>query len=413
MDRLTILATHALSSAIFGFALIQHGGVDVALGALSGAVAFLCLRYLHDTFSLAREKREMTQDLSSVWSAAMSLRGSLDDTKRNVSELTVALARRADTYEKKVAAELKAIERALGARPHPSQSSPARGAAAPLQAVALPDQAMLEVIQRALNQNRVDIYLQPIVSLPHRKIRFYEGLTRLRSADGSIVMPAQYMNVAAPAGLMPPIDNLLLLRCVQLVRRLSQKNRDIAVFCNLSEQTLTDAEFFPQLLEFLRGNRDICSHIVFEFAQETMLKASRAVDAGIAALHQLGFRLSLDQVSTLNCDFAKLRQQGFRFVKIKARTLLLGMQHASAPAAAEAFKDLLTRNGVTLIVERVESESTVAQLLEYNIGYGQGFLFGEPRPLRDVGEIHDRQAMQPGVAIGTHSATVPARRLKS
>ena len=45
LDRLTLLATHALSSAIFGFVLIEHGGVDVAVGALSGAVVFLCLEF--------------------------------------------------------------------------------------------------------------------------------------------------------------------------------------------------------------------------------------------------------------------------------------------------------------------------------------------------------------------------------
>jgi cyclic-di-GMP phosphodiesterase TipF (flagellum assembly factor) len=270
---------------------------------------------------------------------------------------------------------------------------------------------MLELIRRALKENRVDLYLQPIVGLPQRKIRFYEALTRLRSADGSIVMPSQYVGVAAPAGLMPLIDNLLLLRCVQLVRRLSQRNRDIAVFCNISEQALTDPEFFPQLLEFLRGNRDISGQIVFEVAQDTVLRAARSVETGIAALHRLGFRLSLDQVSALDCDFGKLRQEGFHFVKVNARTLISGMTQAFAPVAAEDFKELLARHGMTLIVERVEDEKTVVQLLEFNVGYGQGFLFGEPRPIREVGEIFDPRAKELTAATAVRSAPTLARRL--
>ena len=42
-------------------------------------------------------------------------------------------------------------------------------------------------------------------------------------------MPAQYIKVAAPAGLMSVVDNLLLFRCVQVVRRLTAKTREIAL----------------------------------------------------------------------------------------------------------------------------------------------------------------------------------------
>ena len=73
--------------------------------------------------------------------------------------------------------------------------------------------------------------------------------------------------------LMPAIDNLLLFRCVQIVRRLTQKNRDIGVFCNISGDTLTDAEFFPQFLEYMHHNRDLGPHITFEFAQDAVMKA--------------------------------------------------------------------------------------------------------------------------------------------
>ena len=57
---------------------------------------------------------------------------------------------------------------------------------------------MLEIIRRALEENRVDLYLQPVVSLPQRKLRFYEALSRLRSEDGAIIMPAQYIRSPRP-----------------------------------------------------------------------------------------------------------------------------------------------------------------------------------------------------------------------
>src|SRR6185436_16059312 len=140
-----------------------------------------------------------------------------------------------------------------------------------LATLAEPD--LLEAIRSSLEENRVDLYLQPIVSLPQRKLRYYEALSRLRDKDGQVIMPAQYMQVAGRAGLMSVVDNLLLFRCVQIVRRLAQKSRDIGIFCNISGDTLADKEFFPQFLDYMRANRDLAGQIVFEFSQDAVLKA--------------------------------------------------------------------------------------------------------------------------------------------
>ena len=59
------------------------------------------------------------------------------------------------------------------------------------------------------------------------------------------------------------------------------------------------------------------------------------------------------------------------------------MNGAGAEVAAEDFKKLLTRHGLNLIAERVEDEKTVVQLLDYAVDYAQGYLFGEPRAVRE------------------------------
>jgi cyclic-di-GMP phosphodiesterase TipF (flagellum assembly factor) len=88
-------------------------------------------------------------------------------------------------------------------------------------------------------------------------------------------------------------------------------------------------------------------------------------------------------VETLALDFAKLKRLGFRHIKIKASTLVGGMDNAKAMVTAEDFKGLLARHGLNLIAERVEDEKTVVQLLDYGVDFAQGYLFGEPRAVRD------------------------------
>jgi cyclic-di-GMP phosphodiesterase TipF (flagellum assembly factor) len=262
---------------------------------------------------------------------------------------------------------------------------------------------MLETIRLSLEENRVDLYLQPIVSLPQRKLRYYEALSRLRALDGSVIMPAQYIKVAAPAGLMSVVDNLLLFRCVQVVRRLTLKTREIGIFCNISGDTLADAEFFPQFLDYMQANRDLAGQIIFEFSQSAVLKAGPQGEKNLRRLSDIGFALSMDHVETLALDFLRLKALGFSHIKVRASTLTQGMLGANAAVAAEDFKKLLSRHGVNLIAERVEDEKTVVQLLDYSVDYAQGFLFGEPRAVRD-----DALKTQDGVSAG--AAVLPLRK---
>jgi cyclic-di-GMP phosphodiesterase TipF (flagellum assembly factor) len=261
---------------------------------------------------------------------------------------------------------------------------------------------LLETIRSSLEDNRVDLYLQPMVSLPQRKLRYYEALSRLRDHNGQIIMPAQYMQVAGQAGLMSVVDNLLLFRCVQIVRRLTQKSRDIGIFCNISGDTLADKEFFPQFLDYMRANRDLAGQIIFEFSQDAVLKAGIEGERNLAALSTMGFALSMDHVESLALDFLRLKAIGFRHLKVRASTLTRGMNTAGAQVTAEDFKKLLSRHGLNLIAERVEDEKTVVQLLEYAVDYAQGYLFGEPRAVRED-TLKPISALEP-------AAVIPLRR---
>jgi cyclic-di-GMP phosphodiesterase TipF (flagellum assembly factor) len=211
-------------------------------------------------------------------------------------------------------------------------------------------------------------------------------------------MPAQYMQVAGAAGLMSVVDNLLLFRCVQIVRRLTQKNRDIGIFCNISGETLADKEFFPQFIEYMQTNRDLAGQIIFEFSQDAVLQAGIEGEKNLTSLATMGFALSMDHVESLKLDFLRLKAIGFRHLKVRSSTLTRGMTGAGAYVAAEDFKKLLTRHGLNLIAERVEDEKTVVQLLDYAVDYAQGYLFGEPRAVRED-SLKPISALEPAAII--------------
>jgi cyclic-di-GMP phosphodiesterase, flagellum assembly factor TipF len=241
--------------------------------------------------------------------------------------------------------------------------------------------AIIAAVRGGIEAHRIDLYLQPIVTLPQRKVRYYEALSRLNAGNGEIVAACDFLPYAEAGSLLPKLDNLSVLRCVQVVRRLLLKNRDIGLFCNLSAATLTDAGF-PQLLEFIEANRAIASSLVFEFTQSAVRGMGPIEHESIAALAERGFRFSMDNLSDLRIEPRELTARGFRFIKAPAALLLNRVGNASANIHPADFSDLLGRFGIDLIAERIESESTVVDLLDYDVRFGQGFLFSAPRPVR-------------------------------
>jgi cyclic-di-GMP phosphodiesterase TipF (flagellum assembly factor) len=241
---------------------------------------------------------------------------------------------------------------------------------------------MIETVRSAVEAGRIDLYLQPIVTLPQRKVRYYEALSRMRDENGDVIPAAEFIGHAEAAGVMPRIDNLALYRSVQVVRRLMMKSRDIGMFCNLAGSTLTDEEFFPQLIEFVDANRALASSLVFEFRQDAVRDFGPVEHESLAALAERGFRFSMDQVTSLRFDPRELSERGFRFVKVPAVVLLNHVNSGSTDIHPEDLSDLLARHGIDLIASMVESEGSVLDLLDFEVRFGQGLLFSPPRPVR-------------------------------
>ena len=424
MTKVLITLTCLFACATFGAALALFTGWPVAI--MAGVVSFLFTQNLSASFTRRADKRAAAREITALRKMGMEMDQAIQASRVRMDEISTQIETRSGAQERKIVSELKVLEslmrefaqrvsksaRAAQTEIAPASSRPAQGSAGAYVAALDPDMGagmaaglspgvLLETIRASLEENRVDLYLQPIVSLPQRKLRFYEALSRLRAQDGSVIMPAQYIKVAAPAGLMSVVDNLLLFRCVQVVRKLTVKSREIGVFCNISGDTLTDAEFFPQFLDYMHANRDLAGQIIFEFSQDAIAKAGAAGEKNLRYLSELGFALSMDHVENLALDFVRLKALGFRHLKVRANTLMGGMNGAGAAVTAEDFKKLLSRHCLNLIAERVEEEKTVVQLLDFHVDFAQGYLFGEPRAVRD-----DKQDS----AFGATASVLPLRK---
>jgi cyclic-di-GMP phosphodiesterase TipF (flagellum assembly factor) len=253
---------------------------------------------------------------------------------------------------------------------------------APPPTADLGESEILDAVREALRRDQVDLYLQPIVSLPQRKIRYYECFSRIRTGAESVILPEQFIDVTARAGLLGAIDNILLFRCVQLVRRAQKRRHNVGFFCNISAHTLGDRAFFADFSDFIAANAELASQLVFELNQSDVANRWEEVSPFLMRLARLGFTFSLDRVTDINLDVAELTRRHFRFVKLDVSGML-----AKAKSDAKGIAELkrsLDRAGIDLIVEKIEDEAKLIEALDFQIDFGQGYLFGGPQKSREA-----------------------------
>ncbi|MBV9564777.1 MAG: EAL domain-containing protein [Bradyrhizobium sp.] len=244
---------------------------------------------------------------------------------------------------------------------------------------------LLAALRGAIEENRIDIYLQPMVTLPQRKVRSYEAVTRMRDDRDQVIAAEDFIGTAETAGLIGRIDHMLMLRCVQVLRRLMVRNKEVGVFCNVSAATLGNSAIFSQCLDFLEANRALAPSLVLEFKQATFRNLGPTEIEHLASLAQRGYRFSIDHVTDLRFEPRELADRGVRFIKIPAELLLDPKQASTSDIHPSDLSDLLGRFGIDLVAERIEGERSVVDLLDYDVRFGQGFLFAPPRPLRPEG----------------------------
>ncbi len=362
------------------------------------------------TADLARQVAEFGRRLAAVEGKVVSANsagadriqavvGEISELGTLVKQLAMSVASHDDMLAAGAAAAATAVagktddggQKVLPLPPEVANNAPAPVAAAPAASVpgkSTPSHShaqILAAVKNAVEENRIDIYLQPMVTLPQRKVRFYEAVTRLRDDKDQLLAADDFILVAETAGLIGRIDHMVMLKCVQVLRRLMVRNKDVGIFCNVAAATLGNPATFTQCLDFLEANRALAPSFMLEFKQATFRNLGPTETEHLAALAQRGFRFSIDHVTDLRIEPRELADRGVRFIKVPAALLLDQRQTSASDIHPSDLSDLLGRFGIDLIAERIEGERAVVDLLDYDVRFGQGFLFAPPRPLRPEG----------------------------
>lgn len=252
-------------------------------------------------------------------------------------------------------------------------------------AVPAPDRlpsAFEREVEAAIRAEQIEIHLQPVVSLPQRKVRLYEAQRILRTESGMTLPAGDFHGVAESARLLPRVDTFIVVRAFQILKRLHTRNREVGMLIGLSLPSIADNGFFREFQSFCAQNKPLAELVVFELSQDDVRRMGPIEQESVAAVAELGFRFAIGMLTDLRSDFHRLGTQGFRYARVSAGRLLSRAPGFVGDIDPVDLSGHLARQGIELIVDGIEAEAQVLELLDFNVRFAQGNLFAAPRLVR-------------------------------
>jgi diguanylate cyclase (GGDEF)-like protein len=224
----------------------------------------------------------------------------------------------------------------------------------------------------ALNERRVELAFQPIVSAETGATAFYEALLRVRLADGTIVVPGEILPIAEKSGLVRLLDQ----RVLELALARLAEDENLRVSVNASIATLHDPEWPTWLASATNVYPGVAERLTIEITESTMIEDFETTRTLIAACKKLGIKLAMDDFGAGHTSFRNLRQLEFDMVKIDGAFVRNISKSADDRFFVRTLTDLAKHLGLEIVAEWVEDEATAALLREWGVDYFQGSYFG-------------------------------------
>jgi cyclic-di-GMP phosphodiesterase TipF (flagellum assembly factor) len=259
----------------------------------------------------------------------------------------------------------------------------------------------------AFDADGLEVHLQPVVTLPQRKVAAYEALARLRVA-GEVLAPEVFLPVLERHGRTTDLDRRMLQRVATIARHLAGRGSEAAVGYGLSPLSLYEPGFLRSLARLVASEPGLAGRLVVALPQASWRNLDAEQIGALAAMRgKIGF--ILDRPTDLRFDALSLAERGVAQVKVSA-DLLLRQASARQNLSDIAVEDLvaaLARAGIRLVATAVERETDVPDLIDLDVPFAQGSVFAAPRAVRadvlaaaaPIPRLPAPRELNPGVAF--------------
>ncbi|MBT4075192.1 MAG: EAL domain-containing protein [Gammaproteobacteria bacterium] len=237
-------------------------------------------------------------------------------------------------------------------------------------------------INQALEENRFQIFAQPIIALDSSEGEHYELLIRMLSEDGKIIQPGAFLPAAERYDLIEKIDLWVIKNAFTILASHSDFVEKIDfISINLSGPSLTNKKFLETIMVLLRESEVLPQKICFEVTETVAISNLNAALTFIKLLKEIGCKFALDDFGSGLSSFGYLKNLPVNYLKIDGMFVKDMVEDPIDYAMVKSINQIGQVMGMKTIAEFVENDEIKGMLKAIGVNYAQGYGIGKPRPL--------------------------------
>lgn len=247
------------------------------------------------------------------------------------------------------------------------------------------------IIGKAIEENRFQMYYQPIYSVSKKRFTSAEALIRLFDEKYGFISPEVFITAAEKNGTILQIGEFVLDNVCCFVAECSRMGLPIEyIELNLSMKQCVQMDLKDKVLYYLKKYDLKPEQINLEITETAANTAQDIVEENIRALSEQGISFSLDDYGTGYSNLSRIIDLPFSIVKIdKSMTdkVFDNKIHEILRYNIRLLKEI----GMEVIVEGVETEEVLKQFEELGCDFIQGYYFSRPLPCQEFVEFMKMQ----------------------
>lgn len=241
--------------------------------------------------------------------------------------------------------------------------------------------SLLQRVQAALDQDKMQLDAQPIVDLATGRPSRYELLIRLRDGIFPMLGPVDFLPVAERTDLVLRLDRWVLERAIRALATPRSRERGLRLEVNVSARSLEDRDLGRWILAHLAEADVEPRRLGLEITETAAIGSVAAARTLATRLTEAGCGFALDDFGAGFGSFSYLKHLPFTAVKIAGEFVRQLDRDPVDRALVSAVVGVAKELGMRTVAEQVDRAQLVGQLRLAGVDDGQGYYLGRPRPL--------------------------------
>lgn len=244
-------------------------------------------------------------------------------------------------------------------------------------------------LRRALEQQELRVYYQPVHDLKTSHLIGVEALVRWQHPQRGLVSPAEFIPIAERTGLISEIDAWVMQQACQQMCQWQAAGVVLSfVAVNVSSRLFARRELYQKVAQVLHETGLDPAYLELEVTESAVMDDPEVALEQMHRLRELGVRLAIDDFGTGYSSLLRLKRLPVQKLKID-QGFVAGLPWDEDDAAIVRVIIALAQSmGMQVHAEGIEQAEQAAFLLDHDCDLGQGYWFGRPVPAAQLDWAH-------------------------